>query len=369
MDVGIQMVLATYGWQGMSDDEAWDEEIRLARLADELGFDALWAVEHHFNDYSFCPDNLQLMAYLAALCPNIDLGTAAVILPWNDPLRVAEKAIVLDMLSKGRLRFGIGRGLARREFAAFRQTMEESRDRFDESAAMILEALRTGWMEGDGKYYKQPRIELRPRPKYSFDGRIYAVAASGRGVRAARGADGDVRRSSVAAADAGDQPPPRAHPPVSRPRGIAYADRGFLRMLARPRRGRRPRAPAYGFVRAEQCRALRADERPLFDREGLRRLRAEIRDRPQDRARRDDRGLYEGRGVGLARPHPAHARGATRRGRRIRARHLVPFWRHPVPGRREIDAALRQGGPAGNTVLADPGRAGGRRAGSGRITE
>src|SRR6202035_1332863 len=150
MDVGIQMVLATYGWQGMTDDEAWDEEIRLARLADELGFDALWAVEHHFNDYSFCPDNLQLMAYLAALCPNIDLG----------------------------------RGLARREFAAFRQTMEESRERFDESAAMILEALRTGWMEGNGKYYKQPRIELRPRPKYSFDGRIYAVAASDDSVEA-----------------------------------------------------------------------------------------------------------------------------------------------------------------------------------------
>jgi alkanesulfonate monooxygenase SsuD/methylene tetrahydromethanopterin reductase-like flavin-dependent oxidoreductase (luciferase family) len=118
------------------------------------------------------------MAYLAALCPNVDLGTAAVILPWNDPLRVAEKAIVLDLLSRGRLRFGIGRGLARREFAAFGQTMEESRERFDESAAMILAALKTGWIEGDGKYYKQPRIELRPRPKYSFDGRIYAVAAS-----------------------------------------------------------------------------------------------------------------------------------------------------------------------------------------------
>jgi len=178
MDVGIQMVFATYGWTGMSDDQAWDEEIRLARLADELGFNALWAVEHHFNDYSFCPDNLQLMAYLAAVCPNIDLGTAAVILPWNDPLRVAEKAIVLDLLSKGRLRFGIGRGLARREFAAFNQTMEQSRERFDESAAMILEALRTGWIEGNGKYYKQPRIELRPRPKYDFTGRIYAVASS-----------------------------------------------------------------------------------------------------------------------------------------------------------------------------------------------
>src|ERR1700746_2492788 len=123
MDVASQMVLATYGWQGMSADQAWDEELRLERLADELGFDALWAVEHHFNDYSFCPDNLQLMAYLAACCPNIDLGTAAVILPWNDPLRVAEKAIVLDMLSNGRLRFGIGRGLARWEISAFPLTV------------------------------------------------------------------------------------------------------------------------------------------------------------------------------------------------------------------------------------------------------
>jgi alkanesulfonate monooxygenase SsuD/methylene tetrahydromethanopterin reductase-like flavin-dependent oxidoreductase (luciferase family) len=185
MDVGVQMVFASYGWTDLTDDQVWDEEIRLCRVADELGFSALWAVEHHFNDYSFCPDNLQLMAYLAAICPNIDLGTAAVILPWNNPLRVAEKAIVLDMLSQGRLRFGVGRGLARREFAAFNQTMDESRERFDEASAMILKALRTGWIEGDGKYYKQQRVELRPRPKYSFDGRIYAVASSDDSLEAA----------------------------------------------------------------------------------------------------------------------------------------------------------------------------------------
>jgi alkanesulfonate monooxygenase SsuD/methylene tetrahydromethanopterin reductase-like flavin-dependent oxidoreductase (luciferase family) len=178
MDVGIQMVFASYGWTDISDQQVWDEEIRLARLADELGFSCLWAVEHHFNDYSFCPDNLQLMAHLAAVCPNADLGTAAVILPWNNPLRVAEKALVVDMLSGGRLRFGVGRGLARREFAAFNQTMDESRERFDEAAAMILEALRTGWIEGDGTYYKQPRLELRPRPAHDMSDRIYAVASS-----------------------------------------------------------------------------------------------------------------------------------------------------------------------------------------------
>ena len=151
MEVGLQMVFCSYGWDNVSDEQVWDEEIRLARLAADLGFDVLWSVEHHFNDYSFCPDNLQLMSYLAAVCPDVDLGTAAVILPWHDPLRVAEQASVLDYLSKGRLRLGMGRGLARREFEAFRGTMDESRGRFDEAAEMILRGLRTGFVEGTAR--------------------------------------------------------------------------------------------------------------------------------------------------------------------------------------------------------------------------
>ena len=178
MDVGLQMVFASYGWSNVSDEQVWDEELRLARLAADLGFDVLWSVEHHFNDYSFCPDNLQLMSYLAAECPDVGLGTAAVILPWHDPLRVAEQVSILDHLSRGRLRLGIGRGLARREFEAFRGTMDESRGRFDEGAEMILRGLRTGFMESDGPFYRQPRTEIRPRPTRSFDGRVYAVASS-----------------------------------------------------------------------------------------------------------------------------------------------------------------------------------------------
>src|SRR5271154_6753958 len=185
MDVGIQMIFSTYGWSGMSDREAWQEEIRLARLAGELGVGWLWAVEHHFFDYSFCPDNIQLLSYLAPLCTHADLGTAAIIQPWNDPLRVAEKVSVLDLLSNGRVRLGIGRGLARREFAAFRGTMDDSRERFDESSKMILDALRTGFIEGNGKFYPQPRIEIRPRPERSFEDRTYAVASSDDSIEAA----------------------------------------------------------------------------------------------------------------------------------------------------------------------------------------
>ena len=185
MDVGMMMIFSSYGWETGSDAQMWQEELRLAELAADAGFDCLWSAEHHFNDYSFVPDNLQLMTHVAAKHPDIDVGTAAVILPWHNPLRVAENAAVLDLLSGGRLRLGFGRGLARREFNTFGISMDESRDRFDEAAPMIVDALRTGFIEGAGPYYPQARTEIRPRPQHSFDGRIYAVAASDESVMSA----------------------------------------------------------------------------------------------------------------------------------------------------------------------------------------
>jgi alkanesulfonate monooxygenase SsuD/methylene tetrahydromethanopterin reductase-like flavin-dependent oxidoreductase (luciferase family) len=163
---------------GLSDEQMYAGEIRIAELADGLGFDSLWAVEHHFDDYAMCPDNVVLLAHLAARTQHVRLGTAAVILPWNDPLRVAEKMIMLDILSGGRAIFGMGRGLSRMEYAPFGIPMDESRARFDEAGAMITEALETGYIEGDGPFYPRPRTRLRPGPRASFRGRLYAVAGS-----------------------------------------------------------------------------------------------------------------------------------------------------------------------------------------------
>jgi len=177
MKTGIQLIFQN-GHAGMSDEEMVRKEIQIAELCEPLGLDTIWCVEHHFDDYSMCPDNTQLFAYLAGRTKTIRLGTAAVILPWNDPLRVAEKLIMLDHLSNGRAVFGMGRGLARMEYNGFRMDMNEARGRFDESAKMILNALETGFIEGDGPYYKQPRTELRPRPSRSFKDRVYSVAMS-----------------------------------------------------------------------------------------------------------------------------------------------------------------------------------------------
>ena len=99
-------------------------------------------------------------------------------LPWNDPLRVAEKISQLDCMSDGRVIFGIGRGLGRVEFEGFRTDMGESRERFVESAEMILDGLEQGYCEYDGRLIKQPKARVRPEPFASFKSRTYAAAAS-----------------------------------------------------------------------------------------------------------------------------------------------------------------------------------------------
>jgi len=186
MRVGVQMVFQSYGYDdSVTDAQVYADEVELGVLADALGFHALWPVEHHFFDYAFCPDNVAFLAYMAARTRQIRLGTGAVILPWNDPLRVAERIALLDHLADGRVLFGMGRGLARREYEGFGIPMDESRGRFDEAAPMILTALETGTMRGDGPYYPQAPTEIRPRPRTSFSDRTYCVAMSPDSVEAA----------------------------------------------------------------------------------------------------------------------------------------------------------------------------------------
>lgn len=172
-------ILLGNDFEGMSDKDFWTEEMRLAELTEPLGFSSIWCVEHHFDSpYSMSPDNLQVLAYLAGRTERIGLTTGAIILPWNDPLRVAEKIVVLDYLSNGRLQVGFGRGLAKMEYQRFGIDMNEARDRFDEAADLVLNALATGVMEGDGKYYKQPRAEISPVPVRDFRDSLRCIAMS-----------------------------------------------------------------------------------------------------------------------------------------------------------------------------------------------
>lgn len=177
MHVGMSTVFQN-PQRRMPDHEVYRNELRLADLAEPLGFESIWGVEHHFTDYTLCPDVLQFLTYMAGRTERAQLGSMVVVLPWHDPLRVAEEVSMLDNLSGGRMILGIGRGLARVEYDGFRLDMAESRARFAESAELLLNGLENGYCEFDGEFIKQPRRDIRPAPFRSFRGRTYAAAIS-----------------------------------------------------------------------------------------------------------------------------------------------------------------------------------------------
>src|SRR5215204_2015908 len=162
----------------MTDAEMYRHELALADRAEDSGFDSVWTPEHHFDDYVLTPNVTQFLSWLAGRTTTVRLGTMVTVLPWHDPVRVAESFSLLDHLSSGRAVLGIGRGLGRIEFDGFRLEMGESRQRFTEYTAAIVQALERGYIEFDGRLYHQPRTEIRPRPLASFAGRTFASAIS-----------------------------------------------------------------------------------------------------------------------------------------------------------------------------------------------
>jgi alkanesulfonate monooxygenase SsuD/methylene tetrahydromethanopterin reductase-like flavin-dependent oxidoreductase (luciferase family) len=162
----------------LTDADAYRRDLELAARAEAVGFDSVWTSEHHFSDYQLTSQMLMFLAWVAGQTQRVRLGTMVTVLPWHDPVRVAESFSVLDHLSGGRAILGIGRGLGRVEFDGFRVDMGESRRRFTEYAPAILDALETGYIESDGELYKQPRTPIRPHPLKSFKGRTFASAVS-----------------------------------------------------------------------------------------------------------------------------------------------------------------------------------------------
>ena len=176
MHVGMATGFANH--TKVDDRQFVREELMQLELAEELGFDSVWITEHHFSDYSIAPNPLFYLAYLAGRTKRVRLGTQVVVVPWHDPVRLAEEIALLDHMSGGRAILGFGRGLARMEYEGLRVDQAQARQRFDESVAMIMNAFETGFIEGEGEIYKQPRREIRPRPIRSLKGRAFCAAGS-----------------------------------------------------------------------------------------------------------------------------------------------------------------------------------------------
>lgn len=149
----------------ISDADQYRRELALIDLVEPLGFDAFWTIEHHFTPYGMTTNPTQLLSYIAGRTSKIDLGTMVLVLPWHEPLKLAENIAILDVLLNGRkLNIGVGRGFAAREFNALRVPYTESRGRMQECLDIVRIALTQEFFSYEGEYFRIPRTTIRPRP-------------------------------------------------------------------------------------------------------------------------------------------------------------------------------------------------------------
>src|ERR1700722_5118182 len=148
------------------DSEGYHDFINYIVEAEKLGFSSVFLVEHHFTGFGQVSASLNLLSYLAARTERIRLGTAVVVLPWHNPILIAEQAATLDLLSNGRLDLGVGKGYRAYEFSGFCVPQDEATERFDEA----MEIIRLSWQSGgerfsyQGKWHSYENVVVEPSP-------------------------------------------------------------------------------------------------------------------------------------------------------------------------------------------------------------
>jgi alkanesulfonate monooxygenase SsuD/methylene tetrahydromethanopterin reductase-like flavin-dependent oxidoreductase (luciferase family) len=131
--------------------------------AEQLGYHSSFVVEHHFTGFGQISATLNLLTWIGARTSTLRLGTAVMTLPWHNPVLLAEQAATLDLLSNGRLDFGIGQGYRHNEFAGFCVPMEEAEARFEEAHEILLKAWTSDvpWSHR-GRYWQFDNVAVEP---------------------------------------------------------------------------------------------------------------------------------------------------------------------------------------------------------------
>lgn len=170
------------------EQRAFESLIEQAVLADRLGYEAVWMVEHHFTrgfSHSSAPD--LVLAALSRVTERIRLGLGVVLLPFAHPVRTAERVATLDILSKGRVDFGTGRGASPLEYQAFQRPFEQSRQLWEDNLETVLKI----W-EADGEpvtaeheFWSVPDVSVYPRPVQEPHPPVWVASTSLDGYQAA----------------------------------------------------------------------------------------------------------------------------------------------------------------------------------------
>lgn len=147
-----------------SHKELYSEMLEEVKLADQMGFDSAWLTEHHFLEDGYCPSLMVTASAMAAVTKKIRIGTGILLMPLYDPVKIAEDAAVVDLISDGRFILGLGLGYRQEEFDAFGRTLKERKGRMEESLEILTNSWANESFSHKGKYYQLDNINVTPKP-------------------------------------------------------------------------------------------------------------------------------------------------------------------------------------------------------------
>jgi alkanesulfonate monooxygenase SsuD/methylene tetrahydromethanopterin reductase-like flavin-dependent oxidoreductase (luciferase family) len=170
---------AKRGGPDTDSGQGFRDYVEYAVEGEALGYGSIFVVEHHFTGFGQISASLNLLTWVAARTKTLRVGTAVMVLPWHNPVLLAEQVAAIDLLSEGRVDFGVGKGYRHNEFASFRIPPEEADERFEESLALILKS----WTSDErfdhrGKYWQFDDIVVEPPTKQKPHPPIWMGAGS-----------------------------------------------------------------------------------------------------------------------------------------------------------------------------------------------
>lgn len=162
MQTGVFLLAGRF--PGQSEQAALDRAVDCALAAEETGFDDVWIAEHHFIPYGLCPSAVTFAGHLLGRTSRIAVGTACAVLSTQHPVALAEQAALLDRLSGGRLRLGVGRGGPWVDLEVFGSGLERYEQGFAEALDLLLRWLSSGRVAADGRWFRFREVTVTPRP-------------------------------------------------------------------------------------------------------------------------------------------------------------------------------------------------------------
>jgi alkanesulfonate monooxygenase SsuD/methylene tetrahydromethanopterin reductase-like flavin-dependent oxidoreductase (luciferase family) len=164
MEFGVLYDMRNPRDSGISNADLYRQTLEHIERMEELGFDTVWLTEHHFIEDDYLPSVLTMAAAVAARTSRVTIGTAVLLLPLHDPIRVAEDAAVVDIVSNGRLRLGLGLGYKLEEFEAFGVDRRHRPSLLEEGIEIIRGAWGDGPFSHDGRHRNFVDLDVTPKP-------------------------------------------------------------------------------------------------------------------------------------------------------------------------------------------------------------